>query len=231
MENRKGGEGKRKVEESLRMVENRLKRKLWETEEKWKESKERLKNMVEKLEREVNRRMEEDGGGEEYTRLIGGNDGMVRNGALKERIEIIQNRIMDGVRQVEKEDRGVHSRIDKLKSDMARNRIERQDFERNEKEDKEIQDTKDSEREMEEKLEGAMEQMKILNLDFGRQCTNRNRTDTHGTCTDHMWMQDCGGKDGSVIEEIWGNCIVSMAKGMYGLCGQNSRGSGQDVIR
>jgi hypothetical protein len=71
------------------------------------------------------------------------------------------------------EDRVAHARIDKLESDIARDRIERQDFEWNEKEDKEIQGTKDSEREMEKKLEGAMEQMKILNMDFGRQCTDR----------------------------------------------------------
>jgi hypothetical protein len=151
VENRRGGEGMSKVEERLGMIEEGLERQLRDTEEKWRESEERLKNMEEKLEREVNRRMEEDGEGEECA----------------------EDRRLDGVRQVEKEDRGAHARIDKLEADMARDRIERQDFEWNEKEEKEIQDTKDSEREMEEKLEGAMEQMKILNLDFGRQCTDR----------------------------------------------------------
>jgi hypothetical protein len=103
------------------MIEEGLERQLRNTEEKWRESEERLKNMEEKLEREVNRRMEEDGGGEECT----------------------EDRRLDGVRQVEKEDRGAHARIDKLEADMARDRIERQDFEWNKKEEKEIQDMKD----------------------------------------------------------------------------------------
>jgi hypothetical protein len=34
-----------------------------------------------------------------------------------------------------------------------------------------IQDAKDSENDMEKKLKGAMEQVKILNLDFGKECT------------------------------------------------------------
>jgi hypothetical protein len=33
--------------------------------------------------------------------------------------------------------------------------------------------TMESEREMERKLEGAMEQIKILNMDFGRECEDR----------------------------------------------------------
>ncbi len=53
---------------------------------------------------------------------------------------------------------------------MAKDRIERQDYEWNVKEDMEIQDTRESEREMEKKLEGAMEQIKILKMDFGRAC-------------------------------------------------------------
>jgi hypothetical protein len=154
-------------------MEDRLERKLRESEVRWKESEERLKNMEEKIEREVSRRMEEEGRGEEHTRITGGSDRMNRTVMLTERIEAAEDRIKERTKCVEKEDRGVHERIDKLVSDMARDRLERQDFEWNEKEDREIQDTKDSERDMEKKLEGAMEQMKILNLDFGRQCTDR----------------------------------------------------------
>ncbi len=77
---------------------------------------------------------------------------------------------------------GVHARIDKLEQVMVKDRIERQDFEWNVKEDKKIQDTKDSEREMKEKLVGAMEQMKILNLDFGRQCSNRRTLMKEAIC-------------------------------------------------
>ncbi len=69
---------------------------------------------------------------------------------------------------MEKGDREVHVRIDKLESELVMDRSERQDIEWNNKEEKVIQDAKESEKEMEKKLEGAMEQIKILNLDFGR---------------------------------------------------------------
>jgi hypothetical protein len=90
---------------------------------------------------------------------------------LKERRKNLEDTIEDGGKQLEKEDREIYVRIDKLESEIAKERIERPDFEWNEKEDKEIQDTK--EREMERKLKGAMEQMNILNLDFERVCADR----------------------------------------------------------
>ncbi len=39
--------------------------------------------------------------------------------------------------------------------------------------DESIQDAKDSEKDMEKKFEGAMEQVKILNIDFGKECADR----------------------------------------------------------
>jgi hypothetical protein len=39
--------------------------------------------------------------------------------------------------------------------------------------EKGILDAKDSEKDMEKKLEGALKQMKILNLDFGKECADR----------------------------------------------------------
>jgi hypothetical protein len=39
--------------------------------------------------------------------------------------------------------------------------------------DKGVQDAKESDKDMEKKLEGSMEQLKILNLDFGRACAER----------------------------------------------------------
>jgi hypothetical protein len=78
-----------------------------------------------------------------------------------------------GGRDLEKEDRDEHVRIHKLEAELVKDRTERQDTEWNNKEEKVIQDTKESENEMEKKLEGAMEQMKILNLDFRRECEGR----------------------------------------------------------
>jgi hypothetical protein len=56
---------------------------------------------------------------------------------------------------------------------VAKDRTERQDHEWNMKEDMEIQEAKESGKEMERKLEGAMEQIKIMNMDFGRMCKDR----------------------------------------------------------
>jgi hypothetical protein len=50
--------------------------------------------------------------------------------------------------------------------------VERKEFEWNIEEEKGIQEAKDSEKDMEKRLEGAMEQVKILNLDFGKECAD-----------------------------------------------------------
>jgi hypothetical protein len=56
---------------------------------------------------------------------------------------------------------------------MVKDRAERREFEWNMEGEKGIQDAKDFEKDMEKKLEGAMEQVKILNLDFERECADR----------------------------------------------------------
>jgi hypothetical protein len=154
-------------------LEDRLERELREIKERKKENEGRLKIMEEKIEREVSSRTGEEGMEGEWTKNMEGNIRKNVNGNLQERIKILEEKIKDGGTHLVKEDREVHVRIDKLESETARDRIERQDTEWNDKEDKEIQDTKNPEREMERKLEGAMKQMKILNLDFGRECADR----------------------------------------------------------
>jgi hypothetical protein len=57
--------------------------------------------------------------------------------------------------------------------DIAKDKAERKEFEWNIEGEIGIQDAKDSERDMEKKLEGVMEQVKILNLDFGKECADR----------------------------------------------------------
>jgi hypothetical protein len=107
---------------------------------------------------------------------------------------------------------GVHARIDKLEQVMVRDRIERQDFEWNVKEDKKIQDTKDSEREMKEKLVGAMEQMKILNLDFGRQCSNRRTLMKEAIC---KMKEKIAGSDKEEFDRIMkGTGVCILGKGI-----------------
>jgi hypothetical protein len=91
----------------------------------------------------------------------------------KERITALEDRFREGEKSPGKEDREAHVRIDKLEKDIAQDRAERQEFEWNIEGEKGIQDAKDSEKDMEKRLEGAMEQVKILNLDFGKECADR----------------------------------------------------------
>ncbi len=60
-----------------------------------------------------------------------------------------------------------------VENDIAKDMAERQKFEWDIEGEKGIQDVKDSEKDMEKKLEGAMEQLKIVNLDFGRECVDK----------------------------------------------------------
>jgi hypothetical protein len=80
---------------------------------------------------------------------------------------------MEGGNSPGREDSEAYVRIDKLEKDIAKDRAERQEFEWNIEGEKGIQDIKDTEKEMEKRLEGAMEQVKILNLDFGKECADR----------------------------------------------------------
>ncbi len=56
-----------------------------------------------------------------------------------------------------------------MEKGIAKDRAERQEFEWSVEGDKVIQD---SEKDMEKKLEGAMEQVKILNVDLGKECND-----------------------------------------------------------
>jgi hypothetical protein len=167
MENKEKEERYRKEESRLRNLEKRIEADKKENEERWKEKEGRIRGMVERLEREVSNmhgegRSNGEGGGRKDV-----------NGNLEERIRVIEEKLEAGGRDLEKEDREVHVRMDKLESDLVRDRSERKDMEWNNKEEKVIQDAKESEKEMEKKLEGAMEQIKILNLDFGKECVDR----------------------------------------------------------
>jgi hypothetical protein len=87
----------------------------------------------------------------------------------KERIAALEDRLREEEKSPGKEDREAHVRIEKLEKDTAKDRAERQEFEWNVEGEKGIQDAKD----MEKRLEGAMEQVKILNLFFGKECADR----------------------------------------------------------
>ncbi len=89
---------------------------------------------------------------------------------MKERVTALENRIREGERTsgTGKEDREAQVRIEELERGIAKDRAERQEFEWSVEGDKGVQDAKDSEKDMEKRLEGAMEQVKILNVDLGK---------------------------------------------------------------
>jgi DNA repair exonuclease SbcCD ATPase subunit len=145
-------ERRRKEEEKVRKLEEKLERMQRENEDRWRERDERLKvieDLMEKREAEIK--------------------------TMKERATAFENRIREGERssETQKEDREAHVRIEELEKGIAKDRAERQEFEWSVEGDKGIQDAKDSEKDMEKKLEGAMEQVKILNVDMGKECNDR----------------------------------------------------------
>jgi hypothetical protein len=167
MEKKEREERNRKEEIRLRKLEKRIDTESRENEDRWKEKEARVKSLVERMEREVGKVTGE-------VRSNGGGDSMKEvNGNLEDRIRVLEEKLKDGGSEVKKGDREVQVRIDKLELELKKDRVEREDTEWNNKEEKVIQDAKESEKEMEKKLEGAMEQMKILNLDFGKECADR----------------------------------------------------------
>jgi hypothetical protein len=129
--------------------------------------------MEDRVERETVRKAGEERRSKERTRNMEEEivESEVRN--VKERIAALEVRVREGESSPGKKDREVHVRIDKLEKEIAKDKAKRQEFEWNIEGEKGIQQAKDSEKDMEKKLEGAMEQVKVLNLDFGKECADR----------------------------------------------------------
>jgi beta-glucosidase-like glycosyl hydrolase len=170
-ENEMREERRRKEEEKVRKLEEKLERVMRENEEKWRERDERLRAMEERMAREASRKAGEER--RSWSRNMDEETGKNENKIMKERITALEERIRKGEESPGKKDREAHVRIDKLENNIAKDRAERQKFEWDMEGDKGIQDVKDSEKDMEKKLEGAMEQLKIVNLDFGRECVDK----------------------------------------------------------
>jgi hypothetical protein len=166
-------ERRRKEEERVRKLEEKLERMTRENEVRWKESEERLRAMEDRMEREAVRKAGEARRSKEQSRNMEEEtlESEIKN--TKERIMALEDRIREGEKSPGKKDREAHVRIDELEKDIAKERAERQEFEWNIEGEKGIQDAKDSEKDMEKKLEVAMEQVKILNLDFGKEYADR----------------------------------------------------------
>ncbi len=145
-------ERRRKEEEKMRKLEEKWERRQGENKDRWRESEERMKVIEDMMEKRETEFM-----------------------TMKERVTALENRIREGERTTGtgKEDREAQVRIEELERGIAKDRAERQEFEWSIEGDKGVQDAKDSEKDMEKRLEGAMEQVKILNVDLGKECTDR----------------------------------------------------------
>jgi hypothetical protein len=164
---------RRKEEEKLRKLEEKLERMMRESEVRWKENEERLRDMEDRMEKEADGKAGEVIRSKEQSRNMEKEtfESEIKN--TNERITALENMVRDGEKSPGKKDRDAHVRIDELERDISKGRAQRQEFEWNIEGEKGIQDAKDSEKDMEKKLEGAMEQVKILNLDFGKECVDR----------------------------------------------------------
>jgi hypothetical protein len=162
-------ERRRKEEEKVRKLEEKLERVVRENEERWKERDERMRVMEDRMEREVVRKAEEARRSKEQSRNMEEETWKSEIMNTKVRITALEDRIREGEISPGKKDREAHARIDEIEKDIAKDRAERKEFEWNIDGEKGIQDAKDSEKDMEKELEGAMEQVKILNLDFGKE--------------------------------------------------------------
>jgi hypothetical protein len=166
-------EKRRREEERVRKLEEKLERVVRENEERWKERDERMRVLEERKEKEEAEETGEIRRSKEVTRNM--EDGMWESEITitKERMAALEERLKEGGVSLETKDREAHARIDEIEKDLAMERKERKEFECDIEDEKGIQDAKESERDMERILEGAMEQVKILNLDFGKECVDR----------------------------------------------------------
>ncbi len=166
-------ERRKKEEEKMRKLEEKLDRVMRENEDRWREKDERMRAMEDMMEREAVRQAGEVRIGKEQTRNMEEDNWESEMKDTKERITVLEDQIKEGEKSPVKEDREAHVRIDKLEKDIVKDRAERQEFEWNVEEEKGIQDANESDKDMEKRLEAAMEQVKILNLDFGKECADR----------------------------------------------------------
>ena len=82
-------------------------------------------------------------------------------------------RLDEEVQKTAKEGQEKQKRMDKIEADVIKDRRERQEYERKRGELQEQHVTMESRKEMERKMEAAMEQIKILNLDLGKEHSDR----------------------------------------------------------
>ncbi len=90
---------------------------------------------------------------------------------LNERIEHLKERLMEESKEREEKIGKPRKELVKVEAGIEKEREESKELERKLKVEK-MPKAMDSEKEMERKVEAALEQMKILNLDFGSEFDN-----------------------------------------------------------
>jgi hypothetical protein len=172
-ENEVKEERRRKEEERVRKLEEKLERVERENKERWKECDERMRAIEDRIEKERAGKTGEIRRSKETSRNKEEERWESEIIDTKNRLLALEEKVLMEEGSPGKEDREAHVRIDEIVKDMAKERTERKEFEGDIEGEKGIQEAKDSERDMEKELEVAMEQVKILNLDFGKECADR----------------------------------------------------------
>jgi hypothetical protein len=157
-------------EERARRLEGRREREVRDREESDKRREERLKVLEDRIvDKVLGEKVRMLGGKIEKERKDREEDTKV----LKEKIRKIEKRLEEEVQRTEKEGLERQKIIDRVEADVIRDRRERQEYERKREDFEDQQVTMESRKEMERKMKAAIEQIKILNLDFGRECSDR----------------------------------------------------------
>jgi signal transduction histidine kinase len=112
--------------------------------------------------------------------------------SLKDKMRITEERLENERSEVDQKEKIRSERIDKIEKAIRSDRKVIEELGTASERDKEIRDTKESEKEMERKVEAAMEEMKILNMDFGRECSDRKKLveEAIGKLRDQVGRQD-----------------------------------------
>ena len=94
---------------------------------------------------------------------------------IKEGEEKIEESVKEERKVRESENRKIEERIQRIEDTLIKERMVLDELEKKVEGEKKVKEIKESEKEMERKVEAAMEQIKILDMDFGIEIMERER--------------------------------------------------------
>jgi hypothetical protein len=133
---------------------------------------ERLRTLTDKAERN---KMEERVGEIEYRMERKNNEITEELRSIKEKVRLTEEMLGKEMNEVDQNEKIRSENVGRIEKASRSDRQVIEELGTAIEQDKEIRHTKESEKEMERKVEAAMEEMKILNMDFGRECSDRKK--------------------------------------------------------